>query len=69
VPHRQRAGPKRHYCVTGVDEELKGIFKKCVFRTRLKSVNYVGDGANSVTGRPSATSRPRATGRPRLTSA
>jgi len=28
VPHLQRAGTKRHYSVTRVDEELKAILKK-----------------------------------------
>jgi len=28
VPHLQRAGPKRHYSVTRVDEELKSDIKK-----------------------------------------
>jgi len=40
VPQLQRAGSKRHYSVTRVDEELKAIFKKLVFRTRLKGVLF-----------------------------
>jgi len=36
--HLQRAGPKRHYSVTRVNEELKPILKREVFRTHLKAV-------------------------------